>query len=68
MIANPFARKLVFTHYWITGFGWEPTAYVPSDFPFIERLGRNSEDGLIFLAKNSRGVSHIFKGHYESYL
>jgi hypothetical protein len=44
--------KIVFTHYWVSGFGWENTIFLPSDFDSVEKLGENETDGTIFLGVN----------------
>lgn len=49
-----------FTHYWVSGFGWENTIYQPEQFTKIEILGVN-EEGIIYFAENEHGVRHIFK-------
>jgi hypothetical protein len=30
--------KIKLTHYWVTGFGWENTVYLPEDFQQIKKL------------------------------
>ena len=53
-----------FTHYWVTGFGWENTIFLPTDFDTVEILGEN-EEGTVFLAHmngGEGGTNHIFKG------
>ena len=57
-------ENIAFTHYWVSGFGWEETIFLPSDFAETEELGRNDKDGIIFLATNDKGGKHIFKGYY----
>jgi len=51
--------KLTFTHYWVTGFGWENTAFIPDDFIKVEKLGETSE-GVIYIAFNKLAGKHIF--------
>lgn len=54
-----------FTHYWVTGFGWENTVYLPSDFDSVEILGENEKDGTVFLCVNDKGGQQIMKGTIE---
>ena len=55
-----------FTHYWVSGFGWEITIFQPGDFETVELMGENEQDGLIFIAINDTGGKHILKGNYVS--
>lgn len=55
-----------FTHYWVSGFGWENTIYQPEDFVTVEEMGFNDVDGHIFLGINEKGGKHILKGIYIS--
>lgn len=57
--------NVTFTHYWVSGFGWEDTVFLADDFESVEELGFNSKDGHIFLATNTKGGKHILKGHYN---
>jgi len=54
--------KIIFTHYWVSGFGWEPTIYQPEDFIEVEKMGENEIDGTVFIAINEKGGKHILKG------
>lgn len=54
--------KITFTHYWVTGFGWENTIFLQEDFSSVEELGFNDIDGHIFLGINDNGIKHILKG------
>ena len=56
--------KIEFTHYWVSGFGWENTIYQPEDFVEVEILGENEKDGVCFLALNENGGKHILKGRF----
>lgn len=56
--------KVVFTHLWVSGFGWENTIFLPSDFEEVEKLGENTNDGTIFIGVNGN-AKHILKGYYE---
>jgi hypothetical protein len=58
-------RNIEFTHYWVSGFGWENTIFLPSDFETIEEMGFNETDGFIFIAINNKGGKHILKGTYN---
>lgn len=58
-------RKIEFTHYWVSGFGWENTIYLQSDFEEVEALGYNDKDGYIFMGINGN-AKHILKGKYVS--
>ena len=55
-------NKYSFTHYWVTGFGWENTIFQPEDFVDVEIMGENDEDGTIFCACTSNSKWHILKG------
>ena len=57
-------RNIEFTHYWVTGFGWEFTVFLPLDFEKVEVLGFNDIDGFIFIGINLN-KKHIFKGIYK---
>jgi len=50
-----------FTHYWVSGFGWENTTFQPEDFIEVEILGENEKDGVIFIATSDNGKKHIVK-------
>ena len=52
-----------FTHYWITGFGWEVTIYLPTDFETVEEFGRD-KDYIVFIGVTDSGAQHILKGRY----
>lgn len=55
-------KKYSFTHYWVTGFGWENTIFQPEDFESVEIMGVNDKDGTIFCARAESGKYHILKG------
>jgi len=57
-------KNIEFTHYWISGFGWENTIFIPEDFVQVEKLGENDKDGIVFIAINDNGGKHILKGRY----
>ena len=57
-------EEIEFTHYWVSGFGWENTIYHPEDFVTVEEMGFNNIDGYIFLGVNDKGGKHILKGVY----
>lgn len=59
-------KNMEFTHYWVSGFGWENTIYQPEDFVTVEEMGFNDIDGHIFLGINEKGGKHILKGVYVS--
>ena len=59
-------RKINFTHYWVSGFGWETTIFQQEDFVEVEAMGYNDNDGYIFLGINDKGAKHILKGKYIS--
>ena len=59
-------KNMEFTHYWVSGFGWENTIYQPEDFVTVEEMGFNDVDGHIFLGINEKGGKHILKGVYVS--
>lgn len=54
---------IVFTHFFVSGFGWENTIYQYSDFVEVDILGQNEIDGTIFLAVNEFGGKQILKGY-----
>ena len=54
----------IFTHLYITDFGFETTIYAESDFESVEELGRNDEDGVIFIGTFATGKTVILKGYY----
>ena len=58
-------KKIIFTHYWVSAFGWENTVFLPEDFQTIEILGKNEKDGTVFICKNEKGTNHIIKGTNE---
>lgn len=62
-------KNMEFTHYWVSGFGWENTIFQPEDFETVEEMGFNDFDGYIFLGINGNGDlsrKHILKGIYIS--
>jgi hypothetical protein len=56
--------NIEFTHYWVSGFGWESTIFQPEDFVEVEKLGESEKDGFVFIAINDAGGKHILKGNY----
>ncbi len=55
-----------FTHFWVSGFGWENTIYQPEDFKEVEKLGENKE-GTIYLGINQgNNKNHILLESKES--
>lgn len=56
--------NLIITHYWVTGFGWENTIYLPEDFDRFEQLGENETDGEIWIGYSKDGGKHILKAHH----
>lgn len=57
--------KVEFTHYWVSGFGWENTIFQQEDFETVEEMGCNDTDGHIFIGINIGGGKHILKGVYK---
>jgi hypothetical protein len=57
-------ENIRFTHYWVSGFGWENTIFLPEDFETVELLGSNEKDGQIFCGINGN-AKHILKGYTE---
>ncbi len=53
-----------FTHYWVTGFGWEETVFLPSDFIEVEEFGKDGNT-IIFIGIDNSGGKHILKGEYD---
>lgn len=60
---NRIPNKIIFTHLWVYGFGWENTIYGTEDFQKIEQLG-GSGDECIFICLNHVGGNQILKGKY----
>jgi hypothetical protein len=58
-------KQIEFTHYWISGFGWENTIFQPEDFTKVEKMGYNDTDGYIFLGISDKESKHILKGKYN---
>ncbi len=58
--------NIIFTHLFISGFGWENTIYQQEDFKEIELLGENEKDGKIFIAVQDNGKIQILKGYHET--
>ncbi len=57
--------EIIFTHYWVSGFGWENTIYSPSDFKEVIEAGKNDE-GVIFYANfDTNNKTHLLKGYYK---
>jgi hypothetical protein len=57
-------RNIEFTHYWVTGFGWENTIFLPSDFIEVDELGVSDTNEIVFIGINETGGKHILKGRY----
>lgn len=57
-------KNIEFTHYWVSGFGWENTIFQPEDFVTVEEMGYTDEDGYIFLLIDEQGSQYLFKGVY----
>lgn len=49
---------MIFTHNWVSGFGWENTIYQPADFEEIEKLG-DSDEGVVYIGISDNGKTHI---------
>ncbi len=63
LIKNKAKNRLIITHLWVDGFGWENTILIEEDFIKIEIL---SVDGdLILLATQENKTTQILKGYYE---
>lgn len=56
-------ETIEFTHYWVSGFGWGNTVFVPSDFESVEYFGKDEND-IVFIGINKEGGKHILKGKY----
>lgn len=54
----------IFTHQYISDFGFENTIYLESDFESVDELGRNDKDGVIFIGTFTSGKTVILKGFY----
>lgn len=63
---HAMSKQMEFSHYWVSGFGWENTIYQPEDFVTVEEMGFNDIDGHIFLGINDKGGKHILKGVYKT--
>ena len=54
--------KIIFTHLWVEGFGWENTILIQEDFKELEKLGENEKDGLILIGlQNQANKRQILK-------
>jgi len=51
-------ENLNFTHYWVTGFGWENTIFQSGDFTEVEKLGE-SDEGVAYIGVADNGKTHI---------
>lgn len=58
-------EQIEFTHYWVSGFGWENTIFQQEDFVAVEVFGQSEKDGYVFIAINDSGGKHILKGFYS---
>ena len=56
--------RVTLTHYWVSGFGWETTIFLPDDFETFEVLGHNNIDGYIYIGVNGE-AKHILKGVHK---
>ena len=56
-------KKLIITHLWVSGFGWESTILLEEDFAKVEKINNHGE--LLFLATQENKVIQILKGYYE---
>ena len=57
--------EIIFTHFLVSGFGWENTVYIESDFDTVELLGQSDIDGYVFIGI-SGNAKHILKGYYKN--
>jgi hypothetical protein len=55
--------KIVFTHLWVDGFGWENTILIYSDFVDIELFGIGDIGELVFICEEAKGKPRILKGN-----
>ena len=53
--------NIEFTHYWVTGFGWEHTIFQVEDFVEVEKLGESEQGGFVFIAINKVGANIFLK-------
>lgn len=53
--------NLEFTHFWVDGFGWENTIYIPSDFERIEFFGQHEQE-KVFMCYTLSDTCHIVRG------
>lgn len=58
-------KEIVFTHHWVTHFGWEPTIYDPSDFDEVELAGKNDNETIFYGRFSKAGNTHLLKGYYR---
>jgi len=49
---------MIFTHYFVTGFGWENTIFQPKDFKEVEKLGESNE-GVVYIGIAENNKTHI---------
>jgi len=52
---------IIFTHYWVTGFGWENTIYNSDDFVDVTLFGESKEEGKVFICTNDKGGKQILR-------
>jgi len=56
--------KIKFNKYWLSGFGWEQTVFIPEDFVEVKEVLKKDNDSVIFIAFNKFGDKHLFIGKY----
>lgn len=57
--------RAVFTHYWVTGFGWENTIFQQEDFDTVEYFAHSETDGTIMFGIKD-GAKHLLKGKFTT--
>jgi hypothetical protein len=56
-------KKIVFSHFWVKGFGWKDTSYIQDDFDVIKVKYEYSNGESMFLAYDGKELV-ILKGYY----
>ena len=52
---------IIFTHLWVSGFGWESTIYQSEDFSEVELLAETEKDGKVYVAIQENGKQQVLR-------
>jgi hypothetical protein len=63
MLKDAERKKIVFSHFWVKGFGWQNTCYIQDDFDIIKVKYEYSNGESMFLAYDGKELV-ILKGYY----